>query len=294
VAIRKGKCVNLGGCDNALSGEIIEVQEGDEFVCPNKDCGRPLQPLGTSKTTSPYVKAISIGAAGVLIVGSLAWALWPTASHPQTHIATNASPNAAAKPFVPPMSSAPDSCGLVAAHPPDVDRLLIYLKQGMTYAINGQYELAPGEFRQVEKVDPNFVGIHNDIAARRAKAEAVQRSRSGCAKGNHQRGLFAAARRLVVAAFCLHDRVSQQAAPVSTRAATFKERLKQAKATAHYNLACIQSRKGALSDSIRELQQAVDAGFHDSKALHADPDLAQVRATPEFKTLLSSLTAGRG
>ena len=34
LAIRKGQCINIGNCKKADAREIIEINIGDEFVCP--------------------------------------------------------------------------------------------------------------------------------------------------------------------------------------------------------------------------------------------------------------------
>lgn len=40
--IKYGRCNNIGNCPKANSKEIIEVPLGEDFVCPNPDCGSTL------------------------------------------------------------------------------------------------------------------------------------------------------------------------------------------------------------------------------------------------------------
>ena len=47
MALKKGKCTNYDGCTKADRDEIIEVDEFDDFVCP--ECGKPLEALESRK-----------------------------------------------------------------------------------------------------------------------------------------------------------------------------------------------------------------------------------------------------
>ncbi|MEO6002445.1 MAG: hypothetical protein ABIZ04_11905 [Opitutus sp.] len=60
-----------------------------------------------------------------------------------------------------------------------------------------------------------------------------------------------------------------------------------------YNLACIESREGGvhLKRAISSLKEAIAIGFSDTAQLQNDPDLAAVRAEPEFAAIL--VAAGR-
>ena len=59
--VRKGKCLNIGNCNKANSKEIVDVNIGEDFVCP--DCGGDL--VEVKPTTS------SLG----LIIGGIVLAL---------------------------------------------------------------------------------------------------------------------------------------------------------------------------------------------------------------------------
>lgn len=79
--VRKGICRNYGECDKAVPGEIIEVEPGQPFTCP--ECGSPLtevdddgkiikgQPIGGTRTTGGNKKNIIlyiIGAAVIAVI----------------------------------------------------------------------------------------------------------------------------------------------------------------------------------------------------------------------------------
>ncbi|GAE82796.1 hypothetical protein [Bacteroides reticulotermitis] len=66
--VRKGKCLNIGNCNKANSKEIVDVNIGEDFVCP--DCGGDLVEVKAVKS--------SLG----LIIGGivLAWPLLAQAS----------------------------------------------------------------------------------------------------------------------------------------------------------------------------------------------------------------------
>lgn len=48
--MKQGRCSNYGGCSKADSGEIIEVDEFDDFICP--ECGHDLQ-VSLQPVTAP-------------------------------------------------------------------------------------------------------------------------------------------------------------------------------------------------------------------------------------------------
>lgn len=55
--------------------------------------------------------------------------------------------------------------------------------------------------------------------------------------------------------------------------------------TVHYNLACSYSLLNQISEASTTLRKAVDLGYRDFKHLEEDPDLANLRAHPDFRTL---------
>lgn len=60
---------------------------------------------------------------------------------------------------------------------------------------------------------------------------------------------------------------------------------------AHYNLACALALRGRSAEAMRELEQAVEAGFDDFRHIEEDPDLESLRELPVFRALLARLAA---
>lgn len=56
-----------------------------------------------------------------------------------------------------------------------------------------------------------------------------------------------------------------------------------------YNLACSYSLLARVEEGLECLRRAVDLGYTDMKFLTKDPDLANLRRTPKFRQLVSSL-----
>lgn len=75
MAIKKGRCTNYDGCSKADKDEIIEIDEFDDFVCP--ECGHPLESLQSAKKKSNGNILFIIGGAVVAlgIIGAIVFAL---------------------------------------------------------------------------------------------------------------------------------------------------------------------------------------------------------------------------
>jgi tetratricopeptide (TPR) repeat protein len=169
-ATRKGKCIQFGLCSIADAREAVEVQPGEEFAC--KECGKPLQEAAEGGTGGSRKKALVIASAIIVIAaGVAAWVFWPRGSHypEEPPIAEGTPKPPSQKPEAPQSSETATPCGLNAVSQPDVNRLLTYLKQGMTYASQKRYDLALNEFEQVRQIDPNFLAMHENIAAAQLK-----------------------------------------------------------------------------------------------------------------------------
>lgn len=106
--VRKGKCRNYGECEKASSQEIIEIEEGKPFECP--ECGAPLMPLdgpkdqkGTKKKKPKVNPIVYVGGVCILLVIVIvAWLLL----RPSTPKVDTADPKKIAKVVTEP---APDS-----------------------------------------------------------------------------------------------------------------------------------------------------------------------------------------
>ncbi len=62
---RKGKCTNFGQCNIADDNEVVTISVGDDFICPESECGRPLSEI-TSRNVPHRLLIAAIG--GVLAI----------------------------------------------------------------------------------------------------------------------------------------------------------------------------------------------------------------------------------
>ncbi|MDH6343610.1 hypothetical protein M2480_002404 [Parabacteroides sp. PFB2-12] len=63
--IRKGTCMNIGNCPNANEKKIIEVGIGEDFVCPNPECGGALKEI---KEKGSPAKGLLFGLLALLVL----------------------------------------------------------------------------------------------------------------------------------------------------------------------------------------------------------------------------------
>jgi phosphate transport system substrate-binding protein len=68
MAFRKGKCTNFGNCTNADKFEVVEIPDGQDFVCPI--CARPLNAVEARPPSSSAPIAIALIAL-LLLAGGL-------------------------------------------------------------------------------------------------------------------------------------------------------------------------------------------------------------------------------
>jgi tetratricopeptide (TPR) repeat protein len=294
MATKKYRCTNLAACDKALSQEILEVPEGQELVCT--ECGKPLEVIPDGDPGGRRKKVLILaGAFLTLIAGVATWALWPRNQYPpepplpaqgQTADTSKEAADKAGQQ----QGQRTYACGLKPVDQPDVNRMLTYLKQGMIYASQRQYELALKEFEQVQHVDPNFLAMHENIAAAQLKLKRLPEAEDHLKKESK---LIACLEQMpddVLPKFAYMIEVGRKAQGEAdmARAKTMRERLKQARAVAHYNMACVRSLQGTADLAIVELRQAVGNGFSDVSALKRDPDLSRARSAPEFQEVLAA------
>ena len=57
----------------------------------------------------------------------------------------------------------------------------------------------------------------------------------------------------------------------------------------HYNIACVYARQGKADEALKWLGSAVEKGFSDRGLLESDQDLESLRATAQFRELVSRL-----
>jgi len=77
---KKYTCTNFANCDAALSKQVIEIEEGEEVVCPSCSGAKTLVPqgAGAGKGGGPP-KGVWIAAGVLVVVMVLGWMLWPEA-----------------------------------------------------------------------------------------------------------------------------------------------------------------------------------------------------------------------
>ncbi len=69
--IQKYQCKNVaGGCENAITHGIIEVEEGTEFECPGKLAGCEAKEIEVEVKPPVPWKKIAMGAGAVAVLGA--------------------------------------------------------------------------------------------------------------------------------------------------------------------------------------------------------------------------------
>ncbi|MDX1982855.1 MAG: hypothetical protein SFV51_21475 [Bryobacteraceae bacterium] len=88
MAAKKYKCTNFANCDKALTKDLIEIEDGEDFTCPSgeSECQKKyLQAAGAGGGTGGgggVPKAAIAALAGVLAIAALAFFLWPKSPDP--------------------------------------------------------------------------------------------------------------------------------------------------------------------------------------------------------------------
>jgi ssDNA-binding Zn-finger/Zn-ribbon topoisomerase 1 len=84
MATKTYRCSNFGDCDLALSKEVIEIEDGEDVVCPNckKNSLVDTEAQKTGARKGSGVKLAIAGVAVVLVI-ILVWALWPAKENPE-------------------------------------------------------------------------------------------------------------------------------------------------------------------------------------------------------------------
>lgn len=60
-------------------------------------------------------------------------------------------------------------------------------------------------------------------------------------------------------------------------------------ATAHYNLACSLALSKRPADALRSLRRAIELGYQDIDWLRQDPDLSELKAHPDFASVIAPI-----
>jgi osmotically-inducible protein OsmY len=97
----KYRCTNIaGGCDIATKREVVEIEEGQEAVCPNKDCDWPLEPVPPPRPPKWIIPVVAL----LCIAGLAAWLLTrsPKPTPPPPRAASSTTPPKPPPPAPPP------------------------------------------------------------------------------------------------------------------------------------------------------------------------------------------------
>lgn len=192
--------------------------------------------------------------------------------------------------FPPPQAPpGPPGCKLTPGKPAETARLLQYLKQGMNYASQKQFDNALAEFQPALAIDKNFLNLNLNVGAAQmslkkyAEAEAAFRAEVKLVD------CLAAMNDNQLGAFGYYFEVEEKDAAKRRKAQTekLKAALPGSRANAHYNLACALARLNQKDQALSELKAAVEAGPVSKQNLNADPDLAAVRSAPEFRDIVA-------
>lgn len=76
--LMKGKCPNYAGCLCAYRGEVLEMAEGEAFVCP--ECGQALMDADAAARKPVPIQGLILGGIALLVVMG-AGAVWWEVAH---------------------------------------------------------------------------------------------------------------------------------------------------------------------------------------------------------------------
>ncbi|MDR2474939.1 MAG: Ig-like domain-containing protein, partial [Bacteroidales bacterium] len=69
--VKKGQCINFGNCSKANAKEVMEINLGDDFICP--ECSGDLMEIQGKTGTSSPLKWILIIAGGLTALGAVGY-----------------------------------------------------------------------------------------------------------------------------------------------------------------------------------------------------------------------------
>lgn len=166
----------------------------------------------------------------------------------------------------------------------------------MNYTAQKRPELALTEFKQVLKIDPNFLGTEMNLGTAYLVQNQYPEAESSFNKELHLIGCLKQMDDAALSKFAYMEEMGAKPAQEKQllQAAAFRRRLDKAEAHAHYNLACLNSRRRMNGAALAELEKAMAGGVIDKKVLQADPDLKGIRATNEFKRMMARYSPPSG
>ncbi|MEX2264242.1 MAG: hypothetical protein WD696_19970 [Bryobacteraceae bacterium] len=85
MAAKKYNCTNFANCDAALTKEAIEIEDGEDLVCPSCQGAKTLVAAGDGAAGGGggFPKGLAIAGGALVLVVALAWALWPSPPSPE-------------------------------------------------------------------------------------------------------------------------------------------------------------------------------------------------------------------
>ena len=284
----KYRCTNLANeCTKALTGEVMEIAEGEEALCP--ECTLKLS-LFTPPVNGRGRMITAIALAALAFAGVAVYFLFPPVRWQHRRI-TGPSPALPVSTATPAPVEVAYACGLHPAAAPDVVRLLQYLKQGMNYASQNKPELAIREFEQVLKIDSNFLGAQMNIGSARLAMKKYPEAEDAF---NRELKLIDCLKQMKneqLSGFAYMENTGPPSGQKEAGQGTlFRIQIARDEADVHYNMACLKSRQKQNRPAILELEKALAGGRIDKKSLQTDPDLQGIRSTAEFKALVARYT----
>lgn len=291
------RCNNQANCDVALRREVFEIEDGEEQKCPA--CKQKAVPYKDQPAVAPWRwVAIAVAVLAAVMAGAYATRNGrfikflrshstpvaqfgnPLQAKGSANSSTVSDPSRAEAKIYP--------CQLQPARSVDVARLLQYLKQGMNYASQKKPELALNEFRQVLRIDPNYLGAEMNIGSAYLAEKQFSDSEMALNKELKLIGCLKQMNGEQLAEFAYMDEAGSALSNQNqARAGMFRPHLDQAEAEVHYNLACLNALRGQRETALAELKKSLGTHLIAKRWLQTDPDLRGIRNTAEFKTLMS-------
>ena len=178
-------------------------------------------------------------------------------------------------------------CRIVPAKLADVQPLVTRYRKAVDLYSRGSFSTALTELEETLKLEKNFVGVRQNIAAIHLRLRRFKEAESSlkdeiqllnCLQNIPDRDLNR------LAYMFNTDKPEKERNAAQT--AHLKSLITKARYSILYNLACIFSAQNVRSLAVTYLTQSIQNGFSDEALLQRDPDLANIRDSQEFQELL--------
>lgn len=159
-------------------------------------------------------------------------------------------------------------------------------RSGLAYALiqEGNYEAAEKELHEIVRLIPNDAKVHLELRGmylaqeRYPEADREQHEFYVVSKRNAE-GLARRGRELL-----MKGKLAEARRQYGKAVQAFPQY-----AQGHYGLAACLARSGQREEALKSLRNAVDFNFDDWPLIEKDPDLASLRADPQFKDLAETV-----